>query len=157
MSEPNPDVVLARAATLVQSMDNLRDEFREVQERERTNRRVIVALGVVAVLSLVAIVVAIVFAVRANDASSQAKDAVSTANINRTAQIATCVSTNDSRRVAKRLWDFVLSAAAHGAPPPTAEQRKQLVQFQRMVNAAYAPRDCSPSGVAHSSPPPPTK
>lgn len=150
MTDPNRDVVMARAATLEQSMDNLRDEFERVQGRERTNRRLLVVLGAVAFLSVVAIVITIVVAVQANTASDDARHAVSQANINRRAQIATCVSSNDSRKVALQLWDFLLAASLHGNPPPTGKIKTQLEQFQRMVNAAYKPRDCSPSALASS-------
>lgn len=154
MTQPNADEVLARAATLETKMDDLRDALESVEESEKTNRILVVGVIIVSALSVIAIIVAIVFAVQANHAGNDAKRAVSQANINKTTQIATCLSSNDSRRVAKQLWDFVLLAAAHGTPPPNAETKKELAQFQRMVNSAYAPRDCSPGGVASSKPPP---
>jgi hypothetical protein len=154
MTERNPDVVFAKAEQLEQKMDDLREAFDVVADRERLNRRLVVTLAIVSLLSVAAIVVAIAVAVQANNASNDAAKAVSATNINKTTQIATCVSSNDSRRVAKQLWDFLLNAALHGTPPPTAEAKKQLIQFQVMVDTAYAQRDCSPSAVAHSSPPP---
>lgn len=150
MTDPERDAVVAQAVTLEQSMDNLRDALDGVKGREKTNRRFLWVLGVVTFFSVVAIVASIVVAVQANNASNDAKHAVTQANINKRAQIATCVSSNDSRKVALQLWDFLLTASLHGNPPPTGKVKQQLEQFQRMVNSAYKPRNCSPSALASS-------
>lgn len=157
MTDPNRDAIVAQALTLEQSMDNLRDALDGVNSREKTNRRFLWVLGVASLLSVVAIVAAIIVAVQANGASNDAKHAVSQANINRRTQIATCVAGNDTRKVALQLWDFLLIASAHNTPPPTPTVQKQLDQFQRMVNAAYKPRNCSPSALAASPSATPTK
>lgn len=157
MTDPKRDAVVAQAVTLEQSMDNLRDALDGVKSREKTNRRFLWVLGVATLLSVVAIVAAIIVAVQANGASNDAKHAVSQANINKRAQIATCIAGNDTRKVALQLWDFLLTASMHNTPPPTPQVKKQLDQFQRMVNAAYQPRNCSTSALAASPSATPTK
>lgn len=156
MTLPNgngQDAVLARAESLQQSMDNLREEFVVVQKQEEKNRAFLWVLGTVTLISIVAIVIAIVVSVQASHASNNAKDAASQSNINRRAQAATCAASNDTRKVALQLWDFLLTASLHGNPPPTGKVKQQLDQFQRMVNAAYQPRNCSSSALAASAPP----
>src|SRR5256885_6286242 len=129
MTDPNVDVVLAKAASLEQSMDNLRDAFVEVEKREKTNRRVVAVLAVVSVFSAVAIVVAIVFAVRANNASNDANHAVSAAHLNQQSQVATCLAGNQSRAVGKQLWLFIINASAKN-PALTPTQKQQLATFR---------------------------
>lgn len=156
---PDPNVVLAAAEQLGARLDNMRDEFANVQTRLTTYKRVIVGLAVVAALSVAGLVVSLVVAVQANHASHTATSALSKANLNQQAAVTTCKTSNDARAVSKTLWLYVidLSLAQPTSPsqdPRVTEQNRQLLTGLRTkVIKTYAARDCSPAALQHSPAP----
>lgn len=56
-------------------------------------------------------------------------------------QVATCESSNESRALNVRLWDYVLSFPP--SRPRTQAQEKQLELFKAFMRKTFAPRDCT--------------
>lgn len=129
---PNDPVATAQALT--SSLDALSGELEAANRFGRRNRRMIWWLAVSLLLDVVLTVVVAVVAVEVNHASDKAAQVHSQ-------QVATCLSTNEGRKLNVQLWDYVLSIPP--SRPRTEEQDKRIADFRVFLHKTFAPRDCS--------------
>jgi len=73
-------------------------------------------------------------AVQANHASNQAEQV-------HAQQAATCLSSNEARKLQVQLWEYVLSFPP--TRPRTEAQEQQIKDFRAFMRKTFAQRDCS--------------
>lgn len=134
MTESDP---LEAAERLEGSMNELAGEVNALRTYGEHNRHMIWGL-------IAAILIALASAGFAVAASVQAKDATSQARQNTVNAKITCEAGNESRRLAKQLWTYVLDLSSQN-PNLTAYQKKQIALFRGYIETVYAPRDCNSS------------
>lgn len=137
--QPTSFELAAAAERLELAMAALRDDLQAVRRYGLRNRAMIWAIGILGAVVAVVVVVATVAAVRAGHAAHKANEATSA-----TAQLAlqqrtSCEAGNDSRRLNRNLWNYVLSEAVKSNPAGAT----QIEQFRAYIAKTFADRDCS--------------
>lgn len=150
MTEPDLSTL---AGTLAGNVERLRRSVDALAASQRRVKAAVVGIIVALVLVVALGVVVAVVAVQASNASQQAKDATSLAQRNEESAKVTCEVGNESRKLAKQLWTYVLDLSSEN-PDLTAQQKKQIAAFRGYINTVYAPRDCSKPGGPVATPTP---
>lgn len=120
---------------LNRTMGELHAKVRELKTASDHNRRMIWSIAIPLLLDLVLSVALGIVAVEAFAATSAA------AEVKRSARI-TCLATNETHKVDLALWTYVLRTASQAEPPLTAQQKRQIKDFQSYVNREFAQQDC---------------
>lgn len=137
---------LAAAGRLETAMTGLSADIAGLRELGTRNRAMIYGLVGVSALVVAVLVGVIVLFVRVDHNAATARRASSEAAQAQRATHTTCLAGNDSRRLTRRLWGYVLTEAAKNPPPPgtsPAAQRAQIRQFRHYVDTTFADRDCT--------------
>lgn len=138
MSDP-----IAAANQLTSALDAMSGRLEAVSAAQdeqilygRRNRHLIWGLVVSLLLDAVLTVAIVSVTVKTNEASNRA-----TETHNRL--VATCISSNEARRLNTQLWEYIFTLKP--STPRTVAQQKQIVDLQDYVHRAFAPRDCAKS------------
>lgn len=150
----DPDLS-TQAAKLSVQVEGLSQSVTALAHKQRWDRRLLVWVMSALAVSLVALVLVAVVAVRANTAAQNADAARTLAESNKQAAALTCEANNQSRAAQVELWTYVLSIVAEANPAPTREEALRLAQFRTYVQKTFAPRDCT-KPVTPTPPPIPT-
>lgn len=127
------DAILARLVTLNTNIEDL-------TKYGRKNRKFIRWLAASLIFDVVLSLGLGTVALNARSASDHARQATSAAHVNAQNAHTTCVSGNESRKLNRELWQYVLSVPP--STPQTADQLKVRQQFQVYIDKTFAPRDC---------------
>lgn len=139
-----PDTELRQqAAELSLQVEGLSASVTALSRKQVWDRRLLVWVISGLCVSLVALVLVGVVAVRANQAANRADSAYAIAESNKQAARLTCEANNQARTTQIQLWTYLLDLAAQTTPPPTREQVLAQAQFRTYVQKVFAPRDCS--------------
>jgi len=126
--------VVTTAQALTASLNGMTAQLEELTRYGQRNRHLIWGLAVSLVLDLVLTVVIVTVAVQANHASNQAQQV-------HAQQAATCLSSNEARKLQVQLWEYVLSFPP--TRPRTEAQEQQIKDFRSFMRKTFAQRDCS--------------
>lgn len=132
---------LAAAARLETAMLDLSADIKSLRTFGLRNRAMIYGLVGVSAVVVAVLVGVIVLFFRVDHNAAAARRASSEAAQAQRAQVTTCLASNDSRKLTRQLWGYILTESAKGSP---AAQRPQIRQFQAYVDKTFADRDCSP-------------
>jgi hypothetical protein len=143
VTEPPPFDLSTQAAQLSIQVEGLSASVSALARKQRRDRTLIRWTVAGLCVSLVALVLVGVVAVRANQAADRADSAYAVAEANRQAARLTCEANNQSRATQIELWTYVLELSAQSNPAPTREQAKRIAQFRTYIQHVFAPRDCS--------------
>jgi hypothetical protein len=124
------DAALAAAAELAASFQAMTAQMKRLARTTRRNRRVVAALAASFALDLLVTAGLGYNTVRVNSA----QDGI------RASEIAQCGLANAARRQDIAIWNRLLTvpASAH----PTAEQKAEVADLERLVKVKDTPRDC---------------
>lgn len=133
MTDPKRDPI-AVAQAMTHALDGLSERLESALVYGRRNR-LMIWLTIAGLLLDIFVTVGLIFSyAKANQASDQA-EAV------RRQQRDTCLSSNESRALNVKLWEYVLSAQP--STPRSSAQAKQITDFRQFMRMTFAPRDCS--------------
>lgn len=129
-----PGDPLATAQALTTSLNTMTARLEAVNRYGRRNRHMIYGLVASLLLDAILTVVIAIVAVEANRANDRAAQV-------HNQQVATCLSTNEGRKLNVQLWDYVLSIPP--SQPRSDAQTKRIADFKVFLHKTFAPRDCS--------------
>lgn len=131
--DPEKPTAVVAAERMTQSMETLATELRVLRSYGRRNRHLIWALGLAWVFNLALAMAVGYVGITAQDASDRATKAVAASRVIADNQRATCLSSNEARKVQVDLWHFVLAGV------PASQQTND---FRTYVDTAFAQRQC---------------
>lgn len=148
--DPNPndrERTLALASTLVNGMTELKEEITKlntkVDKKEISSKKRDGWLTVSVALDVILSIVVGILAHQATTTSRKAEAATSVAAESIRTQKLTCDAGNESRRLQRQLWNYVLEFSAENNPAQTEQEKAKNETFRTYVNTTYADRDCS--------------
>lgn len=128
--EPNAKAAAITAAnSLIKTMDTLTVEIKEVRKTNRKHQFLIRLLGLSMAFDLL-------LSIALGGIGFTAHNAAEAAARN---QKQFCEGSNETRRVQKDLWSYVLNIPASNTSPAQEEQRQK---FKDYIDTVFAPRDC---------------
>lgn len=148
MAQSELEVLTASVDSLTEEIQALRGETVKMQDYGRESRRLIRRLNRVIVgVGLLALIVGIV-AVIAIRGASEAKTAATTAQRNAENAYSACLKSNQARTTTRALWDNIFSQPSVPKLSPTEQvTRDALVAGLRArIARDYADQDCSKLG-----------
>lgn len=140
---------------LTTQVETFNEQVAQLKKQRRRDRAKIVALAISVVLDVILSVVVTWFAVQADNASNEAKQASSAASLNAVNQKATCISSNEARATQTKLWNYVLDVSSRN--PERQTDPAVVEQFREFIRVSFAQRDCdNPIRNTTTLPPVPT-
>lgn len=133
MVDSDKPAAVVAAERMVESIETLTTEMRTLRSHGKRNRLLIRLLGASVAFDLVLSLGLGYIGVTAHTASVRATKAAVAARDNADNQRATCLSSNEARRVQVDLWHFVLASV------PSSQQTDD---FRAYVDTAFAQRQC---------------
>lgn len=137
-----------RADALIATMTSFTESVKQLNARaDRQERRAdksdrrdkIIAFSLV--LDFLLTIGLAISATESHSASEQAKKATSVAADSLRTQKLTCITGNESRRLQRELWNYVLEFSAN-TQTQTDIEKQRTADFKTYVNSTYADKNC---------------
>lgn len=150
--ETTRDAALRQAQAMTDAMGELTGEIRQLTRYGQRTRRMTWGLAASLLLDVVLTVWIGVVTVQSNETAERAEAASSLAEQNKRSALLSCVSANESRKVNRELWTYVLTLAEETRPERSPKQQRRLKEFRAYVANTFADRACDKVGQPRIKP-----